>query len=193
MRLTLLSFCLLIGFLLASCGGTSNPYVSHTPVSTSSYAASAFYGDAMGAEVLAFSITSTSNMPSGSFTYNGYAGFGDGAISSYSDLGLVGNLTLNANFSNGTYSGSITNFYNTSGSLSGTANMSGTISGNTLSGNTSGSLSQAGWLGGSTVTNSGTMIGVFADNGSSNATAVLGTMIGTSGSDSYSGLFVGKR
>ena len=174
---------------MTACGKTSNPYVSHTPVSTSSYAASAFYGDAMGAEVLAFSITSTSNMPSGSFTYNGYAGFGNGAISSYSDLALVGNLTLNANFSNGTYSGSITNFYNSLGSLSGTANMSGTISGNTLSGNTSGSLSQ----GGSTVTNSGTMIGAFADNGSSNATAVLGTMTGISGSDSYSGLFVGKR
>ena len=190
MKLSGLSCFVAFGFLLTACGGkTSNPYVAHVPVATSSYARAVFYGDVMAAEVSAFTVTSASNMPTGSFTYNGYAGFGNGTVTKYSQLGLVSNLTLNANFSNKTYSGTMTNFYNSSGSLSGTATMSGTISGNTLSGTTSGTLSQ----GGVTAANSGTMTGVFGDNHASGATAVAGTMSGTSGSSSYTGLFVAKR
>lgn len=176
---------------LSACGSTTNPYVPYAPLSTSSYAESALVGDLMGTEVAAYDVTPSSSMPSGNFTYNGYAGFSGGAITKYSDLVIISNLTLDANFDSGTYSGTMTDFYSKfTGAMTGSVNMTGNISGNALSGTTAGNLSGNG----QTLTTSGTMVGVFGTASSgSGRTGLAGTMTGVDGIGNYQGLFVAIR
>ena len=180
-----------------SCKPSSEPnsensdYVSYVPTTPTTYSDAKQQGLAQINFMTRSDVIRASDVPSGTFVYNGFAAFADGKVppEDYSQYGLVSNLTLNANFNNGSLTGTMHNFQNSNGSLSGTVNINGNITGSDLSATTSGVLSQ----GNATIQNAGNMSGMFFDKGSSDVIGVGGTMAGKSGTSDYVGIFTAQR
>lgn len=187
------SLIVVVGCGGGSTGNETQPYVSYVAKTPTSFSEAKQFGLSQINAVNSYIEISVSDVPSGTYTYNGFASVADGTSfpTDYADYGLISNLTLNANFDNNSLTGTMHNFQNSVGSLSGTVNVNGSISGKDVSATTSGVLSQSGM----TINNSGTMSGRFLGKHISGetATAVGGTMSGTSGSSNYVGLFTGER
>ena len=169
----------------------NSDYVSYVPTTTTTYSETKQQGLAQIDFLSRSDVIRASGVPSGTFVYNGFAAFADGKVlpEDYSKYGLVSNLTLNADFNNGSLTGTMHNFQNSNGSLSGTVNINGNITGSDLSATTSGVLSQ----GNATIQNAGNMSGMFFDKGNSDVIGVGGTMAGKSGTSDYSGIFTAQR
>ena len=97
-------------------------------------------------------------------------------------IAATSDFTLTAKFSDGTISGSLSNFHDDSGRLEGTVAINGTIVGNGISGNLSGTVDGRDVL--------GTHDGNFYGTG---AAAVGGGMTGTVGDEDFWGLYVGEQ
>lgn len=121
----------------------------------------------------------------GTATYNGVAGFG---ASEYSDIEVMSEASLTADFSASTISGRLTNFRDYENTaLPGTVNLQGgQINGNTFSANLTGQLSA---YGENAVVNGG-MLGAF---GGSNADMVLAEIEGTIGGQYVVGILGAER
>lgn len=153
-------------------------------------------GLAMVQRVDALPITPSNAMPNGTYTYNGFAGFGSGSVSSLSELTRISKMTMAANFQTNTFSGSMTKLtseannatYNTT--YDGTINMSGSISGNTFNGVHSGVWTMNSTNGYVERPYNGTVSGVF---GGSGATGIAGTTNSTFSGIGVTGIIVGER
>jgi hypothetical protein len=149
-------------------------------------------GLAMVQRVDALPITPSSAMPNGTYTYNGFAGFGAGSVSSLSELTRIAKMTMAANFQTNTFSGSMTKLTNETynATYDGTINMSGSISGNTFNGVHSGVWRMNSTNGYVQRPYNGTVSGVF---GGSGAIGMAGTTNSTFAGTSVTGIIVGER
>ena len=180
-----------------TCNPSSKPssensdYISYVPAAPTTYSDAKQLGLAQIDFMSRSDVIRASEVPSGTFVYNGFAAFADGKVppEDYSKYGLVSNLTLNADFNNGSLTGTMHNFQNSNGSLSGSVNVNGNIKGSDLSATTSGVLSQ----GNATIQNVGNMSGMFFDKGNNNVIGVGGTMSGRSGTSDYVGILTAQR
>ena len=181
---------LLVFALLVGCGATSNKLDFNSQLAVPSLA--------MLNRVALLPATPSGSMPNGTFTYNGYAGFGAGSISSLSEVDHISKMTMVANFQTDTFSGSMSQMTsdltvadNMSATYGGTINMSGSISGNTFNGVHSGVWTMNSTKGYIERPYNGTVSGIF---GGSGATGMLGeTNSNFGGSAGYTGLLVGER
>ena len=187
--------------LLPSCGGLGALiyagealYQRNTgPTNTDFGTDLAIPGLAMVNRVNALPATPSSSMPNGTYTYNGFAGFGYGSVSSLSELTRLSKMNMTANFQTNTFSGSMTKLTHetTNGTYDGTISMSGSISGNTFNGVHSGVWTMQSTKGYIERPYNGTVSGIF---GGSGATGMLGeTNSNFGGSAGYTGLLVGER
>ena len=140
-RFKLLSyFCVMT--ILGSCGGATTSqynvpgYTSYVPPTGPNHTFSeAVYSGAALIEGMYYSnVTAVSDMPVGTATYNGYAGFGPGtSITNIEQVGLAGKIKLQVNFDNKTFNGELTDFVNYANERAqGSVNILGDIEGNTL-------------------------------------------------------------
>ena len=181
---------------LAACGGggsNQDTYESYVPSTPTTYTAAQTLSLAQIEHINLASSINASDIPNGTYTFNGYALFADGndfptQVSSY---GLVSNMTMVANFQDNSVTGAMYNFLNSSGGLTGSVNITGSINGAEVNASTSGVLSQSGF----TAINEGSLTGKFvgAHASGAKATGVGGTMSGSSGSSNYVGIFTGER
>ena len=124
--------------------------------------------------------TPVSSMPSGSATFTGVAAFNNTNVSSLQEFlntaDPLAKLTLNANFSSNSISGSVTDIKSWNGSAtSGSVNISnGRISGNTFLADANGIV----YLEGNAAEVNALVDGIFHGN---NAQAVVGSSVGTFG------------
>lgn len=172
--------------LLAACGGGSS--------GTSNVQTLGNQGIALLNKYQNASVTPVQNMPTGTFNYSGVAAYS--AFSStnpntiLSNAVALSNINLNANFSNNTISGSLTNFVDSQNyTASGSVPLSGTISGNGFT--ASGSAILVSSFDNSNVFTSANITqGQFIGN---QAQAAHGIMSATYGNISGSGYFLAER
>ena len=178
-------------FLAFGCGGgaTSNKLDFNSQLVVPSLA--------MVNRVASLPATPSGSMPNGAFTYNGYAGFGAGSISSLSEVDHISKMTMVANFQTDTFSGSMSQLTsdltvadNMSATYGGTINMSGSISGNTFNGVHSGVWTMNSTDGYIERPYNGVVSGLF---GGSGATGIAGASSSTFNGANVTGLIVGER
>jgi len=175
----LLMFALLVG-----CGGgtTSLNFGSDLAIP----------GLAMVNRVDALPATPSGSMPNGTFTYNGYAGFGYGSVSSLSDLTMLSKMQMIANFQTNAFTGTMAQLTNEtySATYDGVINMSGSISGNTFNGVHSGVWTMNSTNGYVERPYNGVLSGLF---GGSGATGIAGASSSTFNGSNVTGLIAGER
>lgn len=169
--------------ILASCGGGGTGTSSLTPTSFASKGLQAAnliadYGDAPS--------TNVTNMPIGEFNYKGVAGFNFGNRSNAyiaSNAQALGDVNLQANFTNSTISGSMTNFvdYENTPGVGRVDLRNGVISGNAFAADATGTVT----LAGEPLVVQSNLVGGFAGT---QAEALIGRMDGTWGGRTFSGL-----
>lgn len=174
-------------FALSACGGGSGGVMTaNTDFADRGVQAANLLAD-YGNEPL----TQIANMPQGTFNYSGVAGFSFGNVSNQyiaTNAEGLADVNLQANFTNNTITGSLTNFVdyeNTRGA--GQVDLrNGTITGNEFTANATGSVTYLG----TPLVAQGTINGGFVGN---NADALIGRFDGTWGGSTVSGLIGAEK
>lgn len=187
--------------LLAACGGSSDGSAVN-PTQNAPFG-EIYLSGATIINQFNENLTTPSAMPVGSASYEGAVLINAGALSlpafgspfynssfesAKNSADIVGKLNLNANFDNNSLTGSITNVSSNLGqNASGSVSIAGgVISGNSVTASLGGSLAVPGASGSVT----GSMNARFHGN---NGEAIIGTLSGSAGGDSFSGIIAAKQ